>query len=199
MSCSDGEAWSTCRSQRCISPAMPEDLCADGSEPVANIESISSPAMCAERGLPAGAFAERCSICTAIAREALAAARRRVDGGALGLCSLAANAVIAVELPTFRTCRLDPDRCTDFVAELTTSICPQIASLIEQGAGRTTVLREAQRFCGDKLHLRHNTTVVEATVCEAPRDMGMRVMTISATIAAMVLAAQLAPPDLITF
>eukprot|EP00962_Isochrysis_galbana_P041527 scaffold15271_cov110-Isochrysis_galbana.AAC.2 len=198
MTCAGGETWSTCRSERCT-PTLPEDKCNDGSEPEATSERVAGPHACGERSLEPGSFAERCTICTSTARAVLVAARQGVQGGAAALCAAAVETTAAVELPTFRTCRMDPDGCSAFLSRLSTSTCEQIAALMVEGAGRAAILREAQRFCGEELRLRRNTTVSEATLCEAPRDMGLRVMAISASIAAVVFSTQVAPAWLTTF
>jgi hypothetical protein len=198
MTCASGtEAWTTCRSERCT-PALPEDMCADGSEPEATSERVAGPQACREHSLEPGSFAERCTMCTATSRAALVAARQGVQLGPPELCAAAAETTAALELPTFRTCRMDPDGCSAFLSRLSTSTCEQTAALIVKGAGRAAVLREAQRLCGEELRIR-NTTVSEATVCEASRDMGLRVMAISATVAALVFATQVAPAWLTTF
>jgi hypothetical protein len=198
MTCPGGETWSTCRSERCR-PTLPEDKCSDGSEPEAASELVAGPRACRERSLEPGSFAERCTICTATIRAALVAARLGVQGGPAALCAAAAERTAEVELPTFRTCRMDPDGCSALLSRLSNSTCEQIAALMPEGAGRAAILREAQRSCGEELRLRRNTTVSEATLCEAPRDMGLRVMAISASVAAMVFSTQLAPAWLTTF
>jgi len=198
MTCPGGETWSVCRSERCATPALAEDACADGSEPAATTELVPGPLACAP--LPAGSFAERCVICVGLARAALDAARHDAAcDDAVALCAQAATAAAATELPTYRTCRMDPEGCASLLAQLSESTCQRAAVLIAQGAGRAAVLREAQRVCGEELRQRHNTTVSEAMVCEAPRDIGFRVMAISASVAAAVLSAQVAPAWLTSF
>ena len=51
-------------------------------------------------------------------------------------------------------------------------------------------LPQAQQLCGERLRQRHNTTLFEATTCEAPREVGLRVMAISACVAAAVFSVQ---------
>ena len=83
-------SWLACRAEKCT-PRLPEDLCADGSEPTLTPEpgakegegrAVAGPAECAEAGVPAlGSFAERCELCLSLAQGAINLARRpaRVD------------------------------------------------------------------------------------------------------------------------
>ena len=77
-------SWLACRAEKCT-PRLPEDLCADGSEPTLTPEpgakegegrAVAGPAECAEAGVPAlGSFAERCELCLSLAQGAINLAR----------------------------------------------------------------------------------------------------------------------------
>jgi hypothetical protein len=199
FTCGD-EAWSACRSERCSSPALPEDLCADGSEPQVEVAELAGPLACADRSLEPGSFAERCGICTALARAAVAASGRQpAPAGSSALCTRAVEETAAAQLPTLRTCRMYPEGCSALLERLSATVCARAASQIGEGLGGTAVMWEAQRACGEQLRVRRNSSVADARVCEAPRDMGRRVMAISACVAAAVFAVQLAPAWLTTF
>ena len=78
-------SWLACRAEKCT-PRLPEDLCADGSEPTLTPEpgakegegrAVAGPSECAEAGVPAlGSFAERCELCLSLAQGAINLARR---------------------------------------------------------------------------------------------------------------------------
>ena len=73
----EAEAWKACRSEKCTSSQLPEDLCADGSEPTeASADglglALSSPLDCAAHDVPhTGSFAERCDLCVGLTQAAV--------------------------------------------------------------------------------------------------------------------------------
>eukprot|EP00312_Isochrysidales_sp_CCMP1244_P004298 CAMPEP_0196671018 /NCGR_PEP_ID=MMETSP1090-20130531/1562_1 /TAXON_ID=37098 /ORGANISM="Isochrysis sp, Strain CCMP1244" /LENGTH=212 /DNA_ID=CAMNT_0042008647 /DNA_START=33 /DNA_END=671 /DNA_ORIENTATION=- len=190
FTCPSNESWSACRSERCSAPALPEDLCSGGEEPAASAELVAGPGACEAYAVDAGSFKERCGICTALSRAALAAATSGAAEEDAALCAAAASATAASELPPLRTCRLDPSACASLLEQLQEATCPHAAQMIRAGASRAAVLWKAQQLCGERLRQRHNTTLFEATTCEAPREVGLRVMAISACVAAAVFSVQ---------
>jgi hypothetical protein len=52
------------------------------------------------------------------------------------------------------------------------------------------VRERQQRVCGDMMTQRNGSDVDAALVCPVPRDVGLRVMAISAVVASLIFAAQ---------
>ena len=198
----EAEAWKACRSEKCTSSQLPEDLCADGSEPTeASADglglALSSPLDCAAHDVPhAGSFAERCDLCVGLTQAAVDLRRRELSSselealGAAGLCARA-SATLADTLPTVRTCRLDGDGCRALVASFENSTCARAWEQLAAGASSSTVVYAAREQCGAMLTARAGSKVDAATVCPAQRDVGTRVFAIAAAVAATLLAAQL--------
>ena len=144
FTCPSNESWSACRSERCSAPALPEDLCSGGEEPAASAELVAGPGACEAYAVDAGSFKERCGICTALSRAALAAATSGAAEEDAALCAAAASATAASELPPLRTCRLDPSACASLLEQLQEATCPHAAQMIRAGASRAAVLWKAR-------------------------------------------------------
>ena len=198
----EAEAWKACRSEKCTASQLPEDLCADGSEPTEATAdglglALASPLDCAAHDVPhAGSFAERCDLCVGLTQAAVDLRRRELSSselealGAAGLCARA-SATLADTLPTVRTCRLDGDGCRALVASFENSTCARAWEQLAAGASSSTVVYAAREQCGAMLTARAGSKVDAATVCPAQRDVGTRVFAIAAAVAATLLAAQL--------
>ena len=207
FTCKDGDepvTWKSCRTEKCT-PRLPEDLCADGSEPTEASAgakegdglALAGPLECARHEVAiAGSFAERCDLCLQLTQAAVDLRRRVLSAdelealGAAGLCARAA-ATVAEGLPTVRTCRLDGDGCRGLLASFENSTCVRAYEQLVEGAGSGSVVRAAQEQCGALLTARAGSKVDAATVCPANRDIGTRVFAIAAAVAAALLAAQL--------
>jgi hypothetical protein len=207
FTCPDNSTWLSCRSEKCT-PRLAEDLCTDGSEPTLAPEhggvkegegrAVAGPDECAEAGASAvGSFAERCELCLRLAESAINLARRGeltpAELGALaaaGLCERAARDVASV-LPTVRTCRMMPTACTDAVAAWQNSTCPLVFKPLTQGTSMGQMMSAQQTECGLLLTQRADSGVHEAEVCPALRDVGGRIMSIAAVVAAALFAAQM--------
>ena len=197
--------WLTCRAEKCT-PRLPEDLCLDKSEPTLTPEPgakegegrvVAGPAECAEAGVPAlGSFAERCELCLSLAQSAINLARRELtpaeltELGASALCERAGREVASL-LPTVRTCRMLPTACAEAVAAWQNSTCPLVFAPLSQGASMGQMMATQQTECGLLLTQRAGSGVHEAEICPALRDIGGRIMSIAAVVAAALFTAQL--------
>ena len=175
---------------------------------------VSGPQECAEvweAPLP-GSFAERCDLCMELASEltmlwhaeereksAVAAGAPPVaveeDAGlavddASRVCAEAAVRAEAL-LPTVRTCRYHAPACAAVLSAAKEHACPQLWAL-RRGGGTERAVRQAQReLCGALATQRNGSSVDDALVCPHPRDVGARIMGISAVVAGVVLALQM--------
>ena len=200
----DNATWLACRSEKC-SPRLPEDMCADGSEPALEPApdakegdglAVAGPEACAWAGAASmGSFAERCELCLSLAESAINVARRELGAeelvalGAAGLCERAGREVRSL-LPTVRTCRMTPSACNEAVDAWRNETCPLVFEPLTRGVGMGQLMWEQQQACGKLLTQRAGSGVHEAEVCPALRDVGGRVMAISAVVAAALFAAQ---------
>ena len=103
----------------------------------------------------------------------------------------------ASQLPSIRTCRLDPRGCDALLARLVNATCPQLAADLGDGATAIATIRARQReACGVLLSARRGSGVADAETCPAPHDMRTmcgRVVAVSAVVALLIFAAQLLP------
>ena len=206
FTCADTNAtWLSCRAEKC-SPRLPEDMCTDGSEPALEPApsakegeglAVAGPDACAWAGAaPVGSFAERCELCLSLAENAINMARRELSAeelaalGAAGLCERARTEMQSL-LPTVRTCRMMPSACDEAVDAWRNATCPLVFEPLTRGVGMSQLIWEQQQACGKQLTQRVGSGVHEAEVCPALRDVGGRVMAISAVVAAALFAAQL--------
>jgi len=205
FTCADtNSSWLTCRAEKCT-PRLVEDLCPDGSEPLLAQEpgakegegkAIAGPEECVEAGVPmTGSFAERCELCLQLGQSAINLAKRDLGPaeltalGAEALCERASSEVVSL-LPTVRTCRMMPTACTEAVAAWQNSTCPLVFEPLTQGASMSQMMSAQQAACGVRLSQRAGSGVHDAEVCPALRDVGGRIMTISAVVAAALFVAQ---------
>lgn len=181
--------WTQCRTERCT-PALPEDMCPDGSEPeVLSSESVL-PLDCPVQ--PAGSFAERCGLCLGLARAAtLAGMRGTIDlaDGHERLCQAAREQTESL-LPTVHTCRLHPYGCGSLLDDLQNSTCVRVWEQLSGGARQSAIMWQQQQQCGELLSLRSGSGVSEAELCAPPRDMGSRVVLLSVIAASALFVAQ---------
>lgn len=139
-----------------------------------------------------GSFAERCEICMGVSRGASSLARHAAAGappGAAELCDRAAAEVRALLLPTVRTCRLAPEVCAALLDASRDEACAASVGELRAGGSAGGVLRRQQKECGALAATRRGSGL-EAAFCEAPRDVGVRVMIIASMVMAAVFALQ---------
>jgi hypothetical protein len=149
-----------------------------------------------------GSFDERCGLCMGLVVEASrlwaiaaaegAAATSALSGSAEQLCGPAAANVELEQLPTVRTCRLHPPSCAAVLAASSTYACAQAWEMLKGGAQASAVRAKLQARCGALMTQRNGSSVDDALVCPQPRDVGGRVMAISAVLAIVIFAAQVA-------
>ena len=214
FTCSD-DRWLACRSEKCT-PRLPEDACRDGSEadllpaltadlaPVSNDPrsltdgvALSGPAVCETLDEPPrfGSFEERCDLCMSVARQAVdlrieyedLASLRAV--GAAALCEQAAGRM-ATTLPTVRTCRLHPPACAAVIDAAREKACPDVWEHLVAGSSTRAAWVRQQELCGALMTQRNGSGVDSALICPVPRDVGARVMGISAVVGACLFALQ---------
>ena len=219
FSCAD-EQWVACRAEKCT-PRLPEDACRDGSEatllpisspldsdlPATSITvnpeglAVGSPQECAVfEASHIGSFSERCNLCMSLVGEAIDMVRLGLSesngpaalrsGGAKPLCDQAL-AVVESSLPTVRTCRLQPSACTTVLAAAHEHACPATWEQLMDGVSASSVRAQQQQRCGALLTQRKGSGVDDGLVCAVPRDLGARVMAISAVVATCIIVAQL--------
>ena len=105
------------------------------------------------------------------------------------LCS-DATARIAEVLPTVRTCRLDPPSCDALVQTVREHACPETWRLLDAGTSSSAIRTAQQNLCGELMTQRNGSGVLDALVCPVPRDVGARVMGISAVVGTVLFVAQ---------
>lgn len=220
FTCGDtNETWLSCRSEKCT-PRLPEDFCADGNEAklvgpdgVAASDEVgvrvSGPQECAEvweAPLP-GSFAERCDLCMELTHElyllwheeaaeksapAAAAAADAAEDGSSDATRACAEAAARAEalLPTVRTCRYHAPACEAVLSAAKEHACPQLWALRHAGGTERAVRQTQRELCGALATQRNGSKVEDAMVCPHRRDVGARIMGISAVVAAVVCALQ---------
>ena len=157
--------------------------------------ALGGPQECGALRLPhVGSFGERCDLCMTLVGEAVKLARLRDanalrEAGAAALCDEAA-ALTEATLPTMRTCRLHPPACATALAAARERACPDTWEKLVAGASSSAVRAQQQQRCGELLTQRNGSGVDDAMVCAVPRDVGARVMAVSAVVATAVLLAQ---------
>ena len=158
---------------------------------------VSSPAQCAELWtVPLfGSFSERCDLCMALLGEVSnlwqsGTRPSELETAATALCTAAAAKVTAEIVPTIRTCRLHEAACVRLVNDAREQACPSTWADLRAGAALGSVRSRQQQLCGAMMTQRNGSGVEDALVCPVPRDVGFRVMTISAVVAATVFFAQ---------
>ena len=206
FTCPDSNStWTACRAERC-SPRLPEDMCLDGSEPTLSTEGskregqgrpLHGPLECEAWGVPSpGSFAERCEICTGLATEVTDLMRRATEPlSAEDVCVLAGG-LTRDALPQIRSCKLEPSLCLELLEHLTnasdaSSMCHTTWEMLQSGKRAGEVGEAAQRACGRLYAQRVGSNVTDAEFCPAPRDIGARVMALSAVVALGILGLQL--------
>ena len=193
-------SWRACRSERCT-PRLAEDGCADGAEASLSTEggaregqgrALSGPQDCEAWGVSApGSFSERCEICLKLSSEVVKQAHEQSIGeGAVTSCNRAVAAVQEL-LPTFRSCKLSPPLCTSLVNELSNTTCHAAWEQLRRGKSAAEIQEAQMSACGAMLSQRAGSGVPDVEVCPAPRDIGARVMALSAVIALGIFALQL--------
>lgn len=159
--------------------------------------AVSAPASAALR---LGSFDERCGICMGLAVEAnrlwtIAAAEGpaatlALAGSAEQLCGPAAANIELEQLPTVRTCRLHPPACAAVLAASSAHACAEAWEMLTGGASASAVRAAQQARCGALMTQRNGSGVDDALICPQPRDVGARVMAISAVLAVAIFGAQ---------
>ena len=210
------EQWVACRSEKCT-PRLPEDACADGNEatlvPVfgetdaaADGFVVTGPQECDtllfedsdQRLVPSGSFQERCELCMGVVTEAIrlvhlalsmSSQKMTESSGADEVCDQAA-AEIERTLATIRTCRLHPPACALVVRSAREAACPKTYTQLIAAVSTSSVRADMQSYCGQLVTQRNGSDVTDATVCPVPRDVGARVMAISAVVATSLFIAQ---------
>ena len=174
---------------------------------------VTGPQECAEVfevTTPPGSFAERCEICLNVATELTTLWHQAVEDSMQSKIPPSAACAEATKraeqwLPQVRTCRYHPPACEAVMAAARESVCPHLWG-IRRGAGggaaggaamsgswaMERAVRKAQvELCGSIATHRDKSGVDDALVCPQPRDIGARVMAISAVVATCIVAAQL--------
>ena len=164
---------------------------------------VSGPQECesllAERTAPpAGSFQERCELCMGVVGEAVKIVRLALSGeGAATLQSgepatVCDEALARIEatLPTVRTCRLHPPACAALLAAVRERACPQTYEQLLEATSASSLRAAQQSLCGEMMSQRNGSGVDDALVCPVPRDIGARVMAISAVVATCLFVAQ---------
>lgn len=155
--------------------------------------SVSSPAP-----VPIGSFQERCELCMGVVGEAVNIIRLGLssdgrqalkEGGSAVTCEQAA-ARIETTLPSVRTCRRQPSACASVLAAARERACPPTFEQLLSSESTSIVRAAQQTLCGELMTQRNASGVDDATVCAVPRDVGARVMAISAVVATCLFAAQ---------
>lgn len=137
-----------------------------------------------------GSFAERCDLCMRLVGEAVDIVRKGSSSpDEAALCS-DATARIAEVLPTVRTCRLDPPSCDALVQTVREHACPETWRLLDAGTSSSAIRTAQQNLCGELMTQRNGSGVLDALVCPVPRDVGARVMGISAVVGTVLFVAQ---------
>lgn len=106
-----------------------------------------------------------------------------------GACT-AAHARAEAMLPTLRTCRYHPPACAEVLAAARERACPELWAMRRAGETQRVVRARERQLCGALTTQRNGSGVDDALVCPHPRDVGARVMAISAVVATVLLAAQ---------
>ena len=159
---------------------------------------LGSPQECDAFQVPRlGSFSERCDLCMSLIGEAVKLVRLESEqdgaalrsGGAASLCDRALG-VVESTLPTVRTCRLHPSSCAAVLAAAREHACPEAWEQLMAGSSTSSVRAQQQQRCGELLTQRNGSGVDDAMVCAVPRDVGARVMAVSAVVATAVLLAQ---------
>ena len=89
-----------------------------------------------------------------------------------------------------RTCRLDPLSCDALVRIVSERACPDTWRLLDAGTSSGAVRTAQQNLCGELMTQRNGSGVPDALVCPVPRDVGARVMGISAVVGTLLFVAQ---------
>ena len=148
--------------------------------------------------LRVGSFAERCELCMGVVSEAVDIMRLALSGngraaletgGAAATCEQAV-ARLESTLPSVRTCRLHPPACAAVLAAARERACPQTFEQVLATTSPSRVRAAQQKLCGYLMTQRNGSGVGDAVECAVPRDVGARVMAISAVVATVLFVAQ---------
>eukprot|EP00965_Chrysotila_dentata_P030742 1024100-Pleurochrysis_carterae.AAC.1 len=124
---------------------------------------VSGPQECSALGIAtAGSFEERCTVCLDLALAAIRLGETglaAMDGGQA--CHQAANETL-LSLPSFRTCRLDPDRCLHLLQKLRQTTCMSAWQMLAEGVSASAVILQQRQDCGELLRIRSSELVADA-------------------------------------
>lgn len=206
----DEQQWLSCRSEKCT-PRMAEDFCKDGSEATLSPAfgdtsenaategfTVTGPQECEEllgQEVPKfGSFEERCELCMGVVVNTIQIMRLGMSRGGKGEEALRNEGVAAVceqavedmntTIPTIRTCRYHSPACSWIMDAAKQTVCPPAYTEMLAGASGRTVRAAQQSVCGQMMTQRNGSGVEAATLCPVPRDIGQRVMIISAVVGA---------------
>ena len=152
--------------------------------------------------LPVGSFQERCDLCMGVVVEVLNIVRLALSEGdrmavaSKGAAATCEKAIARVEatLPSVRTCRMHPPACASVLALTREQACPPTYEQLLASSSASGVRTASQALCGQLMTQRNGSGVDDALVCPVPRDVGERIMAISAVVATCLFLVQVVVP-----